>query len=63
VLPLAASQAQRARYGAAARARAEREFSLAEMVRRYGSLYERELALRMPRRAPHDARAQGAAVE
>jgi glycosyltransferase involved in cell wall biosynthesis len=49
ILDLAADRERRCRMGAAARERALAQFSLAEMVRRYASLYDGQLA----RRAQH----------
>jgi sugar transferase (PEP-CTERM/EpsH1 system associated) len=62
MLALAADEGRRARMAAASRERALREFSLTEMVRRYGALYEREIERRArPSRAA--AREHGAAVD
>lgn len=49
MLRLAADPGLRKRWGAAGRARALAKFSLAEMVRQYARLYDRELARRMPK--------------
>jgi len=46
----------RARLGVAARASAVAQFSLAEMVRRYGAMYDRELERRLPRAVTGAAR-------
>ncbi len=62
MLRIGSSNEVRSRMGAAARARAVREFSLAEMVRRYGALYEREIERRAPL-AIVAARPHGTAVE
>ncbi len=62
MLRIGSSGELRERMGAAARARAAREFSLAEMVRRYGALYEREIERRAPL-AIVAARPHGTAAE
>jgi sugar transferase (PEP-CTERM/EpsH1 system associated) len=62
ILPLASDRDARMRMGLAARARAVARFSLAEMIRRYTSLYETELEHRAPRVIDGTARAR-ASVE
>ena len=62
LLRIARAPELRTRLGAAARERATREFSLAEMVRRYGALYEAQLDRRAPGVAVH-APASSAAIE
>jgi sugar transferase (PEP-CTERM/EpsH1 system associated) len=63
MLEIASSSETRVRLGVAARARALREFSLAEMVRRYTSLYEREIARRASRAHAGSTRAHGTVID
>jgi glycosyltransferase involved in cell wall biosynthesis len=62
LLALGGDRALRERLGAAARTRAVAQFSLSEMVRRYGDLYERELE-RRARRSGGAIRDRDPAVE